>query len=230
MRLLIKLVKTSLILFILTLAGCGETDLIRTDHEDKQIDNSSKPVENKENQAQIPKDEEQEQDSSVTTVEEVALVIVNLLNDYDLIALSELVHPDHGVRFSPYSFVEPDLHVVFQQSQLSALAQDTTIYQWGYYDGIGEPIELTFAEYYHRFIYDQDYINAESIHINERYGQGNSLDNSAEIYPNGTVVEFHFSGFEAQYEGMDWRSLRLVLEQDNNQWYLIAIIHDEWTI
>jgi UDP-N-acetyl-2-amino-2-deoxyglucuronate dehydrogenase len=31
-------------------------------------------------------------------------------------------------------------------------------------------------------------------------------------------------------EGMDWRSLRLVFEKKNDIWYLVGIIHDQWTI
>jgi (p)ppGpp synthase/HD superfamily hydrolase len=29
---------------------------------------------------------------------------------------------------------------------------------------------------------------------------------------------------------MDWRSLRLVFEKKNDIWYLVGIIHDQWTI
>jgi hypothetical protein len=43
-------------------------------------------------------------------------------------------------------------------------------------------------------------------------------------------MEYHFSGFEAQYEGMDWESLRLVFIQEDSTWYLVGIVHDEWTI
>jgi hypothetical protein len=38
------------------------------------------------------------------------------------------------------------------------------------------------------------------------------------------------SGFDPEYEGMDWRSLRLVFEKKNDIWYLVGIIHDQWTI
>jgi hypothetical protein len=43
-------------------------------------------------------------------------------------------------------------------------------------------------------------------------------------------VEYYFPGFEAQYEGMDWKSLRLVFEQHQGSWKLVGIIHNEWTI
>jgi hypothetical protein len=29
---------------------------------------------------------------------------------------------------------------------------------------------------------------------------------------------------------MDWRSLRLFLEQKDGTWYLVGIVHGQWTI
>jgi hypothetical protein len=43
-------------------------------------------------------------------------------------------------------------------------------------------------------------------------------------------VEYHFSGFDKKFEGMDWASLKLVFENSNNEWYLVGIVHDQWTI
>jgi hypothetical protein len=60
-------------------------------------------------------------------------------------------------------------------------------------------------------------------------GGGNSIDNSSEFYPEAKIVEYYFSGFDPQYGGMDWRSLRLVFSELNDTWYLVGVIHDEWT-
>lgn len=144
--------------------------------------------------------------------------------------LSELIHPDKGVRFSPYGYVDVENHLVFSAGKIKNLADDPSIYIWGNYDGIGDPIELTFNEYCKRFIYDVDFINAEQIGYNKALGMGNSLNNSTEVYKNSIIVEYHFPGFDPQYEGLDWRSLRLVFEKANDTWYLIGIIHDQWTI
>jgi hypothetical protein len=59
---------------------------------------------------------------------------------------------------------------------------------------------------------------------------GNSIDNSQEYYPGARIVEYYFPGFDPQYAGMDWRSIRLVFMEENNIWYLVGIIHDQWTI
>ncbi|NLE25228.1 MAG: hypothetical protein GX625_07790, partial [Clostridiaceae bacterium] len=80
------------------------------------------------------------------------------------------------------------------------------------------------------FIYDVDFASAEKIGYNEILGHGNTLENSAEVYKDSMVVEYHFPGLDPQYEGMDWRSLRIVFEKHNDTWYLVGIIHDQWTI
>jgi hypothetical protein len=151
------------------------------------------------------------------------------IRDRDMTALAAWVHPVDGVRFSPYAYVNPsDLR--FLPDQLVDLLADPAVYLWGAFDGSGRPIELTFAAYYERFVYDHDFANAEQTSLNQRLGQGNSLDNSREFYPGAMVVEYHFSGFDPQYAGMDWRSLRLVFQQLEGAWYLVGVIHDEWTI
>ena len=41
-------------------------------------------------------------------------------------------------------------------------------------------------------------------------------------------MEYYFSGFDPQYGGMDWRSLRLVFAPHGEGWALVGIVHDEW--
>lgn len=150
------------------------------------------------------------------------------LKDQDLQALSSLVDPTGGVRFSPYGFVrEEDL--VFSAAELPGLKDSPAKYLWGVFDGSGEPINMTFPEYYARFIYDVDFASAPQVSINERLGKGNTIDNSAEFYPGSMIVEYYFPGFDEQYQGMDWRSLRLVFQENKGRWVLVGIIHDEWT-
>lgn len=158
-----------------------------------------------------------------------ALEVVLALRDRDLAALSSYVHPTEGVRFSPYASVR-DTDLVFMPDRIGTLLADPAVYVWGAYDGTGLPIELTFAQYIDRFVYDQDFANAEETGINRTIGVGNSINNCFEFYSGATVVEFHFSGFDPDLGGMDWRSLRLVFREEGQVWYLVGVIHDEWTI
>lgn len=166
--------------------------------------------------------------SSQQQILDLATAVINLLKAKDMAALSKYVHPLLGLRFSPYAYIK-DSDQVFTADQVAGLMSDTMIYTWGNYDGTGEPIEMPFADYYPRFVYDEDFANAPQIALNHRLGVSSSLDNNQEFYPNAMIVEFYFPGFDPQYEGLDWRSLRLVFMNDNLNWYLAGIVHDQWT-
>jgi hypothetical protein len=160
-----------------------------------------------------------------------ALNVIEIIADFDIATLNAFVSPTKGVRFSPYAFVhENDDQLFFPGSALINLFNDATEHVWGSYDGSGEPIELTFTDYYDRFVYDQDFANPHMIGINQSIGTGNTINNLTDVYSNHGFVEFHFTGFDPQYEGIDWRSLTLVFENDNGVWYLVGIVHSEWTI
>lgn len=167
---------------------------------------------------------------SVEEPRDAAAKAIAALKDYDQEALSKMVHPEKGVRFTPYAYVEADKDIVLTAQQIKQAGSDDKKYIWGSYDGSGEPIELTFEEYYKKFVYDTDFANAKEIAYNETLGKGNSLDNSKEFYKDAFIVEYHFPGIDPQYQGLDWRSLRLVFEELEGSWYLVGIIHDQWTI
>ena len=164
-----------------------------------------------------------------------AQTIMALKNE-DLETLASLVHPDNGVRFSPYTYVraEPGAlggeDLVFSAERIGDFFADQTVYTWGVFDGTGEPIGFTARQYYDRFIYDVDFARPHVVGFNETVGAGNTINNIAEVYPQAITVEYHFEGFDPQFTGLDWRSLRLVLEEKEGAWYLVGIVHDEWTI
>lgn len=156
--------------------------------------------------------------------------VLELLKDKDMDDLADFVHPTKGVRISPYGYVDVENHLEFSREEVAELEDSTKVYTWGHYDGSGEPIDLNFDDYYDRFIFDEDFSNPQIIGNNVRIGQGNTLHNIGEVYPDGRFVELHFPEIDPQYEGMDWRSLRLVFEKVDGDWYLVGIVHDEWTI
>ena len=57
--------------------------------------------------------------------------------------LSGIVHPDKGVRFSPYAFVDVEKDLIFSRTRILNFFKDQIVYNWGVYDGIGTPINLT---------------------------------------------------------------------------------------
>lgn len=165
----------------------------------------------------------------LSNLADVGTLAIKALAQHDFARLAELAHPQKGIRFSPYPYVSDD-QVVLTADELSSAYSDTTSRLWGHYDGSGEPIQLTFAQYFERFIYSADFANPEQIGYNKVLQESNSINNIPEYYPQAEFVEYHFSGFDPQYEGMDWQSLRLVFEKVDGRYYLVGIVHAQWTI
>ncbi len=159
-----------------------------------------------------------------------AAAIIKLIKAKDMAKLAQYVHPAKGIRFTPYFYIDVEKDKVFTVEEVKGLMENDEVYNWGAYDGSGFPIDLIFKEYYDNFIYDADFANPQVVGNNTAIGGGNTVDNIAEAYPNGYFLEFHFSQIDPQYAGIDWRSLRLVFEEYNNIWYLVGIVHGEWTI
>ena len=212
------------VLGMLTLMGCG------ADERDDQL-----TMLRSENEALKERTEFLENSvenlSQQTSLLGTAVNVMALLANRDFVSLSTYVHPSQGVRFSPYGYVDVKNHLRFEAKDIADLPLNTTVYTWGGYDGSAHPIELNFADYYTRFVYDQDFVNPHIVGINHIIGLGSSLVNISDVHPNGSFLEFHFTGFDPQkYEGADWCSLFLVFEQLDGNWVLVGIVHNEWTI
>lgn len=158
-----------------------------------------------------------------------AMEVAGYLRDRDWSALSGAVHPELGVRFTPYSSVaEGDL--VFTAEETAAFGSDTRSYMWGYSDGPGEPMYMTVSEYVARFVFDADYTQAPRLCVNGVQVYGNAVENVAEAYPEGSFVEFYYDGLDPVNEGFDWCALKLVFEPWEGRLMLVGVIHSEWTI
>ena len=164
-----------------------------------------------------------------TVVRARAAAAVAAFRDRDFTALAALAHPAKGVRFSPYAFVDVARHIVLDQATIRQGFTNTRTYVWGFTDGKGDPIDTNVEGYYKRYIYNKDYAKAPTIVIDQRTGKGNSLDNSATAYPGARVVEYYLPSTDPNTT-LDWAALRLVFEEQAGTWYLVGIIHDEWTI
>ncbi len=164
------------------------------------------------------------------TVQDLADQVLHTLKDKDMTGFTKFVHPDKGVRFTPYSYVDTSKNVVIPAAEVPGLMADTNKRVWGAFDGTGDPIDMPFSEYYNRFVYDFDFLEAPDTVYNLPVSRGNSLVNVKEAYPNAVFIEYYTPGADPQNNGMDWKSLRLVFEQKDGSWYLVGIVHDQWTI
>jgi|SRR6218665_127366 len=165
-----------------------------------------------------------------TSLLDTSRVILNILKNQDFENLSSYINPSQGLRFSPYAFIDTSDSRAFTPYQLKMAAQKSSILVWGSYDGSGDPIKMNIKEYWKKFVYNADYLHAPERSVNEFLKTGNSLNNLRETYPRAIFTEFYFPGFEKKYDGMDWQTLRLVFQQENGKFYLLAIVHDQWTI
>lgn len=165
-----------------------------------------------------------QQDSITATGREV-LTLFKTQNYQELVRY----FASEGVVFSPYGFIDTvNFKKLIPEDFLESINKKWVL-TWGSFDGTGDPIKLTVPDYLKRFVYNADYLNAEAVGFNVVIKQGNSINNLKNIYPNHYFIDYHFSGFEQKYNGMDWTSLRLVFEKQNGQYFIVAIIHDQWT-
>lgn len=165
------------------------------------------------------------------TALEAATTVMRALKNGNMDTLAAWVHREKGLRFSPYAYVDTTTDLVFTPDELKGLMSNPKTYVWREYAGSGEPIELTFAEYYKRFVYDADFFDDAQKALNKGLGQGTTVNNINEVYPRDSYdfVEYHIAGVDPSVEGMDWRSLRLVFERIGQDHALVGIVHDQWT-
>lgn len=150
----------------------------------------------------------------------------------DFISLADMVHPEYGIYFSPYSNINLSSNQWFSSAEVSRLGKQSDSLVWGVYDGSGEPISLTVSEYFERFVYDSDYLSAPIVTVNRISRSGNALENIQEVFPDGQFVDFYIPPTldEEGYEELDWAVLRLVYEEHDGLMYLVAIVHSEHTV
>ena len=155
--------------------------------------------------------------------------ILLALKKQDFVTLASFVWPQ-GLRFSPYEYVNSGTDVVLTTKLVANAPTLSRSFTWWSYDGSGEPIDLGIGQYFEKFVNDADYANAPEVFYNQNNQRGNTTNNIAQVYANKQWVEYYFSGFDAQYEGIDRKSLTLVFDQVNGQWHLIWIVHGQRTI
>lgn len=177
--------------------------------------------------------------SSVAVLDEkqTAAAVLDALMEEDMDALAGHMDQKKGTRFTASTYVRTQTDAygtpadrILYADTIADMFTSAESKVWGIEDGSGEPIDLTVAQYFDKYVKDQDYRKAPETRWNHAQDRGNTIDNAATVYPGAQIVEYHFPGFDPQYGGMDWVSLRLVLQQDGaKKWNLVGVIHDHWT-
>lgn len=165
-------------------------------------------------------------ESLVSRADEIVLDI----KDKKFDKVSEFVHPNKGLFLSPHIFIRPDSNKVFTKEELLKSYSDNKKYIWGLSDGSGFPIELTFAEYINKFVYDRNFQKSQEVSVNKNESRSNSINNIKEALPKSVAIEYYFVDPKDTNELSNWGSLWLVFEKLDNVWYLVGIAHDQWNI
>jgi hypothetical protein len=117
------------------------------------------------------------------------------------------------------------------KAEVSKIPTDSKKHLFGYTDGKGDPINLTYAEYISKWIYNYDYTKAPQVLVNKTIGSGNTPNHIQEnAGPNREFVVFYYPGFDPKYGGMDWTALYLVFDVVNGEYKLRGIAKANWTI
>jgi hypothetical protein len=156
--------------------------------------------------------------------------VLSALKSRDSTAIAGAAHPTKGVRFTAYAYVQPAVDVTLTAAQLTNAFADPTKRRWGTTDGKGDPIVLTFAEYHGQYIYTRDFATSSRTAYNRTIGGGNSPDNTSDVYPNAILFEAFDPGPDPQLTDVQWQCLRLLFEREQGRWYLVAVVHGQWTI
>lgn len=166
--------------------------------------------------------------SKQETLKKLNEAIIQSLKDKNYKSFAEYIHPEIGVRFSMYAFVNPEQDKKFSKTDFEKYQPSKTIFTWGMLDGSGDLYKATINDYLGKWVYSKDFATGQ-VSLNEFQGSGNSLNNLKKIYPNADFTENFLKGSEAN-SGMDWKCLRLVFEESQGKYYLVAVINDQWTI
>ncbi|MFT4093915.1 MAG: hypothetical protein QM640_09740 [Niabella sp.] len=157
--------------------------------------------------------------------------VFTLFKNKEYAKLDSLIHPEEGVRFSPYATVHPEEDKKFSRDTFNKLVTTgkNKKINWGSYDGSGDAILLTPEEYFRKFVYDANFVHPEKYEVNHFIGAGNSQNNLKQAYEGGNFTESYFSGSKKN-GGIDWKTVRLVFKEINGKYYLVGVVHDQWTI
>lgn len=154
--------------------------------------------------------------------------VLKALKDKDYTTFASLIHPEKGVRFSMYAYVDVKEDKHFSKADFEKYQPTKTLFTWGAHDGSGDPYKATINDYLSKWVFSKDFTTSQ-YSMNKFIGGGNSLNNLKEIYHKDDFTENYIKGTE-KYGNMDWKTVRFVFEEFQGKYYLVAVLNDQWTI
>ncbi|UWX60966.1 hypothetical protein N0B40_01565 [Chryseobacterium oranimense] len=195
--------------------------------------NPEKPVPNVIDSMAQAKEKNIEEAAQKKKTDEVAVKAANdqilqALKSKDYKTFGSFIHPEKGVTFSMYGFVDPKEDRHFSKEDFEKYQPTKTVFSWGAQDGSGDPYKATINDYLSKWLFSKDFTTSH-YSLNTFQGKGNSLNNLKEVYPGKDFTENFIKGTEENGK-MDWKTLRFVFEEFQGKQYLVAVVNDQWTI
>lgn len=159
---------------------------------------------------------------------DTAYEVLMSISTYDYQLLAEYAHPEKGILFSPDPYVDYNEDPVFTPAQIRAFDSGGNC-QWGYFCSSETRINQTADAYFDDYVYTKDYLHCEQVGINQVSRTGNCPENAGELFPDGVFVEYHDPGTE-EFDGLDWSSLKIVMEEYEGSLKVVAIVNSCYTL
>lgn len=224
-----KLLIGVLILSLFIITGCTKITISNTDDSDNWWVCGINPDTSCDEIIETGAIEQEPIQIDMTDKTQVIIFALQALKENNINNLIEVISKN-WVRFSPYSYIDIDKHIVLKKENIEEAFNSEVKYVRGSEDGTGDPIILSFKDYLKKYIYDIDFATIAERNENNTLQRGNMINNIEDIYTGASTIEFFVPGINPEYEGMDRRSLTLVLQQENWERKVRAIVHSQWTI
>jgi len=154
--------------------------------------------------------------------------LLQFLKNKNYQKLASYIHPEKGITFSMYAFVDPSSDKHFSKEDFLKYLPTQEKFTFGEKDGSGEKYITTIQNYLMNWVWQKDFSQSK-YEWNGKISHGNTLENAKQVYPKADITVNFVPGTKEMSE-MDWGSLAFVFEEFNGRYFLVAIINDRWTI
>jgi hypothetical protein len=161
---------------------------------------------------------------AASTVEPAEVdAIMGSLAVRDFAALAERV-ADDGLLVSPYLTIEPG-HLRLSRDEVARCGTDPRVRDWGTWDGRGDAIRMTCADYFDRLVWVADFRAVRETVFDRPHPGSTDRDNHREVFPDAVVAWRHRPEYrDAAGQDHPWQSLHLIFVKRGTGWRLAAIV------